>query len=113
VRVVDEQIRPTGKSQFIDVTGMHIPWGDGQPAMLTLAGMSAFDLYVPIFSNIDQLRTIMELTRVPYAATRTIKNQREFWESVPKLKGNFIIHVIVDLHVTPEGKARWSEVFRS
>ena len=101
--------KPTGKApEEVDLTGMLLPWEDGQPAMLGAPG--SLLLYVPCFSTEEKLRALMERADVPFSSIKTINDGIEFLSDIRSSDGTENVRVVLDPYYLPNGRVRWTEV---
>ncbi len=95
----------TGKPPgAVDLTGMLLPWHDGQPDYIGVGGTGNA---VVVFSTHAKL----ELARrdMPFYGTETkvITDGPDFLSSIPAS-----LPVMVDIHFTPAGKVRYTLLLR-
>lgn len=109
---VDELLLPlprAGRPPLeVVLTGKLFPWRGTGPVFLSVPGSE--DLYVPLFSKASSLRAAMARLRVAFVSIKKIDDGHEFLDSIPA--AGVAIKVILDLHWTPEGRARWLELQR-
>lgn len=86
-----------------DLTGLIFPWKDGQPLTLGVSGSQS--LYLPVFHEEQQLRTMMKHAQVEFDSIKLIQDGSEFLSGIPN-----DIKVAVDFRLTPEGRVRWTEI---
>lgn len=102
--------RPIGTPpRTIEITGHCFPWSDGQPVFASMLATS--DLFLPVFSTIDKLRTMMATANIPYQSIKHIDDQRAFLDSLPSRFGDQRLRVIVDPYFT-KGRVRFVEIMR-
>ena len=83
---------------------------NGQPALLQMPGTN--DFYLPCFSTEEKLRDIMKCIGGNYK-TKQIKDGAEFLSSIPMTYNGQNLHIIIDPWFTPEGKVRFTQIFRN
>lgn len=108
VKVLDmeeEGPRPTGRQSDVTLTGSYIPWKDDQPVFLNVPG-SEKD-YLPLFSDPEKLRAVMNRAGAEYESVKRVHDGREFHESIPPT-----IPIMYDPYFTSAGRVRWIEVQR-
>lgn len=99
--------KQVGPEKELTLTGMLMPWKDGQPALLHMLGTEASVYYLPLFEDPDQLRAVLARADVPFESIKQVEDGGEFLDSVPP-----DIVVVVNPRFTDEGKVRFFQVQR-
>jgi hypothetical protein len=91
---------PTGRTDHIAVTGFFIPYVDGAPVLLQIAG--AAGLVLPIFSRADFYEDGVNDFDLKPTACKRIENSREFFDSIPP-----DVTVVSNPHRLASGRVRY------
>ena len=94
-----------GVQKVLTLTGMLVPFFDGQPVLLEVPA-SEF-LYMPVFKDETSLKEVLALTNTEFDRIVQIEEQHEFLESIPPS-----IKIAVNPNFQPNGRVRWTEVQR-
>lgn len=98
--------RPTGKpAQDISIEGKVFPWRDNRPVYLQMPGSPL--LYLPLFSDVDKLKALMDRVGTPFDKVKQVDDSHEFLAS---LAGAGDIQVILDPYFLPNGRVRFLSV---
>jgi hypothetical protein len=101
---VPKQIGPL---KDITLTGLLMPWKAGQPSFIHMQGVGDSVFYLPLFSDEDQLRSVLARAGVDFDSIKQVDHGPEFLDSIPTE-----IIVITNLRFTDEGRVRYTEVRR-
>lgn len=96
----------TGKpAEEVTLTDCLIPYMFEQPVLLSLPGSDSF--YLPVFTDVDALRTVMRRAAIGFVAIKKIDDGLEFMAS---LRGHHDILVAMDPWFTEEGRVRFLQI---
>lgn len=98
---------PIGLPKEVSITGALIPWDVDQPHFLTMPG-SDFR-YLPCFSAIEKLQTLMEALEITNYTVKQIDDGMSFLSSVSGPE-NQNVRVILDAHFVEGGRVRFTQV---
>lgn len=102
----DDPPRRTGRYRILDLTGYVLPWFEGQPSLIGIAGMGEA---LPIFSTKTAFEhAIEEGMPIPYEKLIQIVDGPEFLSSI---SGS--LPIVVDLHYSDRGTVLFKEVKRT
>ena len=90
-----------GPAKNITLNGLVFPWGDGEPALISISD----SLYLPCFSSIEKLQEFSEKIKLSYKNIKLIDDEDFFVQSIPRS-----IKVIIDPYLTTGGKVRYFEL---
>lgn len=100
--------KPTGTAaKAVTLNGKVFPWVGGDPLLLTLPG-SQFR-YLPCFSSSKLLRKTMQGADLQWDSIKYIDDEEAFLTSIYQRPD---VRVILDLHRTPAGLVRFTEIQR-
>lgn len=105
--MVTDPPKQVGPVKELVLTGMLMPWANGQPVLLNMMGVGAMVLYLPLFDDPDQLRSVLERAGVGFESIKQVEDGPEFLDSVPR-----DIIIVVNLRFTEEGRIRYHQVQR-
>ena len=73
--------RITNELHSLSLRGYLFPWKNGQPVFVNMTGSS--DLFLPVFSTLDGLETMMHGLDTLYDGVKRIDHPGEFLGSIP------------------------------
>lgn len=99
--------KQVGPMKELVLTGMLMPWADGQPVLVHMMGVGSGVFYLPLFDDPDQLRAVLERAGISFQSIKQVDDGPEFLDSIPPE-----IIVITNLRFTDEGRIRFHQVQR-
>lgn len=92
----------------LSLTGMLMPWRNGQPAFILLPGEGDTELLaIPLFTTLAKLEAAALAVNSPYDSVKRIDDGRVFLEDIPR-----DVLVVVDPWITPRRTTRYTQVLR-
>lgn len=102
-----EPPKRAGPVKELTLTGMLMPWSDGQPVLINMIGANPLVLYLPLFDDPEQLREVLARAEIPYQSIKQVEDGMDFLDSIP-----VDIIVATSLWFTDEGRLRFHQVQR-
>lgn len=96
---------PGAVPRAISITGYVIPWRNGEPVLLEMAGCN--DYFLPVFSLPEKLRAAM--SGIQYDSVKKIDNGLEFVDSLRNAVLDRPVRIAVDLR-WEGGRNRFAEI---
>ncbi len=106
---MDEAFPPPkslGTERELTLTGMLFAVRNNDLVLLNMYGVTANIQYLALFSEPDQLQSVLARAGVPFTGIKQVEDGREFLDSVPP-----DLVIITDLRFTDEGKIRFTQVY--
>lgn len=101
--------KPTGKEAELNLTGMFTPMMFNNSPVLVQLPSDGDDLFVVVFSSVEQLRVSM--TGIPYDKISQITDARQFIGDTPLVWEGQRLRITVDMRAI-NGKTRFYEIHR-
>ena len=99
--------KQVGPVKDLVLTGMLMPWKNGQPSFVHMQGVGSTVFYLPLFDTEETLRAVLARADVSFDSIKHVDDGTDFLDSIPPE-----IIVILNLRFTDEGRIRFHQVQR-